>query len=99
MRDKWKEPILKNTEDQFAWTMAYDTGCGPLDLFISGLFQAGKYIVFVLLTMYVNMKNARNEKRLHSTTGQPADTDVFPVVEKLGSLQTVQIIQLKCQHR
>ena len=28
MRDKWKEPILKNTEDQFAWTMAYDTGCG-----------------------------------------------------------------------
>ena len=73
MRDKWKEPILKNTEDQFAWTMAYDTGCGPLDLFISGWFQAGKYIVFVLLTMYVNMKNARNEKRLHSTTGQPAE--------------------------
>ena len=38
MMDKWKEPILKNTEDQLAWTMAYDTGCGPLDLFISGLF-------------------------------------------------------------
>ena len=29
--DKWKEPILKNTEDQLAWTMAYETGCGPLD--------------------------------------------------------------------
>ena len=39
--------------------------------------------------MYVNMNNARYEKRLNSTTGWPADTDVFPVVEKLGSLQTV----------
>lgn len=26
MRDKWKEPILQNKEEQLAWTMAYDTG-------------------------------------------------------------------------
>ena len=83
MRDKWKEPILKNTEDQLAWTMVYETGCGPLDLFTSGLFQASRHIVFVLLNIYANLKNARNEKRLHSTIGQPADTDLFPVVEKL----------------
>ena len=61
MRDKWKEPILQNKEEQLAWTMAYTTQ--------ARLWTARSFHEWVALGMYANIKNYRNEKRLHSTTG------------------------------